>query len=65
MTVETAPSGPLTFGESAATLRGLGWTEREADWLALVCLYSGVFTRSQYQARYGLSKQTASRFVRA
>ena len=64
MTVATTPAAPLTFGECAATLRGLGWTEREADWLAIVCLHSGVFTRSQYQARYGLSKQTASRFAR-
>lgn len=64
MIVTTTPAVPLTFGESAATLRGLGWTEREADWLALVCLHSGVFIRSQYQARYGLSKQTASRFAR-
>ena len=64
MTVATAPSGSLTFGESVATFRGLGWTEREADWLALVCLHSGVFTRSQYQARYGVSKATASRFAR-
>ena len=65
MTVTTAPVVPLTFGDRAATLRGLGWPEREADWLVLVCLHSGVFTRSQYQARYGLSKQTASRFARA
>ena len=64
MTVATTPAVPLTFGEGAETLRGLGWTEREADWLTLVCLHSGVFTRSQYQARYGLSKQTASRFAR-
>ena len=60
----TAPAVPLTFEKCAATLRGLGWTAREADWLALVCLHSGVFTRSQYQARYGLSRQTASRFAR-
>ena len=64
VTAATTPALPLTFGESAATLRGLGWPAREADWLALVCLHSGVFTRSQYQARYGLSKQTASRFAR-
>jgi len=64
VTVATAPGRPLTFEEGAATLRGLGWTEREADWLTLVCLHSGVFTRSQFQARYGLSKQTASRFAR-
>ncbi len=27
-----------------------GWTRREAEWLALVCLHSGVFLRSQYLA---------------
>ena len=64
MTGATA-SPPPTLAERAATLRGLGWTAREAEWLALVCLHSGVFTRSQYQARYGLSKPTAGRFVSA
>ena len=65
MTVATATSSPLTLAERAATVRGLGWTAREAEWLALVCLHSGVFTRSQYQARYRLSKPTAGRFVSA
>ena len=64
MTVANTPAVPLTFVERAAILRAHGWTKREADWLALVCLHSGVFTRSQYQARYRLSKQTASRFAR-
>ena len=64
VTDATTPAVRRTFGKCAATLRGLGWTKREADWLALVCLHSGVFTRSQYQARYRLSKQTASRFAR-
>ena len=26
-------------------LAPLGWTGREAEWIALVCLHSGVFTR--------------------
>ena len=26
-------------------LAALGWTGREAEWIALVCLHSGVFTR--------------------
>ena len=26
----------------------LGWTGREAEWIALVCLHSGVFTRAQF-----------------
>ena len=29
-------------------LESLGWTGREAEWLALVCLHSGVFIRSQF-----------------
>ena len=26
----------------------LGWTGRKAEWIALVCLHSGVFTRPQF-----------------
>lgn len=33
-----------------AALRPLGWTGRDATWLALVCLHSGVFLRSQFVA---------------
>lgn len=33
-----------------AALQPLGWTGRDATWLALVCLHSGVFLRSQYRA---------------
>ena len=29
-------------------LEQLGWTGREAEWIALVCLHSGVFTRPQF-----------------
>ena len=29
-------------------LASLGWTGREAEWIALVCLHSGVFTRPQF-----------------
>ncbi len=61
MTVATALS---TFAERAAILRDLGWTDRQADWLTLVCLHSGVFTRSQYQARYDVTPGPATRFVR-
>ena len=36
-TEATATASPSTsLAERAATLRGLGWTEREADWLALL-----------------------------
>ena len=29
-------------------LEPLGWTGREAEWIALVCLHSGVFIRPQF-----------------
>ena len=29
-------------------LEALGWTGRQAEWIALVCLHSGVFTRAQW-----------------
>ena len=29
-------------------LEPLGWTGREAEWIALVCLHSGIFTRAQF-----------------
>ena len=34
--------------DRAAALAELGWTRRAAEWSALVCLHSGVFTQSQY-----------------
>ena len=29
-------------------LEPLGWTGQDAEWIALVCLHSGVFTRAQF-----------------
>ena len=34
--------------EREKALEPLGWTGREAEWIALVCLHSGVFIRSQF-----------------
>ena len=50
-----------------AALAALGWTGRDAEWIALVCLQSGVFTRSQYGAYFntGKDRKPAGRFVRA
>ena len=50
-----------------AALAALGWTGRDAKWIALVCLQSGVFTRSQYGAYFktGEDRKPAGRFVRA
>ena len=49
----------------AAALEALGWTGRDAEWVALVCLHSGVFLRQQYLAFIGQTNSgLASRFVR-
>ena len=45
-------------------LEPLGWTGREAEWIALVCLHSGVFTRAQFCRYFGdAHRWKASRFV--
>ena len=43
----------------------LGWTGRDAEWIALVCLHSGVFMRGQFCDYFGTSRQEAQRFVKA
>ena len=48
----------------AEALADLGWTGPDAEWLALVCLHSGVFLRSQYLAFTGESNRVvATRFI--
>ena len=61
---------PKTRGTLIAHLQGrekrletVGFTPRQAEWIALVCLYSGLFTRDQVEAYLGSSQPTASRFV--
>ena len=45
-------------------LEPLGWRGREAEWIALVCLHSGVFTRAQFCFYFkGARRNRASRFV--
>ena len=45
-------------------LEPLGWTGAEAEWIALVCLHSGVFTRGQFCDYFGdAHRWTAARFV--
>ena len=46
-------------------LEPFGWKGRKAEWIALVCLHSGVFTRAQLTDRLGIHRGTARRFVRA
>ena len=46
-------------------LEPLGWTGREAEWIALVCLHSGVFTRAQFCFYFDARRNRAHRFVQA
>ena len=46
-------------------LAPLGWTGQEAEWMALVCLHSGVFTRAQFCYYFNTQRMTALRFVKA
>jgi hypothetical protein len=46
-------------------LEAFGWTGAKAEWIALVCLHSGVFTRAQLLERLRIHRGTARRFVHA
>ena len=47
-------------------LDSFGWKGREAEWVALVCLHSGVFTRAQFCFYFDVlnDRKRALRFVR-
>ena len=45
-------------------LEPLGWTGQNAEWIALVCLHSGVFTRAQFCHYFDTQRMTAARFVK-
>ncbi len=62
MTASPQPPIPHLAGREAA-LKPLGWTGRDATWLALVCLHSGVFLRSQYASHRHCHQTTGLRFV--
>ena len=44
-----SPASVPTLQDRAALLAPFGWTDREAEWIALVALHSGAFTRSQWR----------------
>ena len=46
-------------------LEPFGWTGRKAEWIALVCLHAGVFTRAQLCFHLQINRWRALRFVRA
>lgn len=45
-------------------LKPFGWTGREAEWIALVCRHSGLFTDSQYCTYLHARPRRARQFVR-
>ena len=65
---EAAPTpGPVpTVQDRAGPLAALGWSGREAEWLALVALHTGVFTRAQWRHFFNdPHREMVSRFVRS
>lgn len=51
--------------DRAEALKPLGWRGRKAKWIALVCLHSGVFTRTQATAFLKTHHERARRMVHA
>ena len=47
----------------AEALAAHGWTGDDAEWLALVCLHSGAFTRAQFCSHFQSPRSRATRFV--
>ncbi len=63
-TRDGAAAGRPNLGDRLRSLGAPGWTGRDAEWLALVCLHGGVFLRQQYLAFLGRSHpELARRFV--
>ncbi len=56
------PAVPHLAGRAAA-LREFGFRPHEAAWLTLVCLHSGVFTRTQFTQHHRCSTKTTHAFV--
>ena len=57
-TRDTAPLAATvvpSFTDRAALIAALGWPDREAEWIALVALHTGVFLRSQTALYFGES----------
>ena len=71
MTTSPAPETPSpvripTLQDRAGQLAALGWNGREAEWIALVALHTGVSTRSQWRHFFNdPHREMVSRFVRA
>ncbi len=53
------------LGDREEALEPFGWTGRQAEWIALVCLHSGVFTRAQWSRYLGAHPEQVRRGVHA
>ena len=51
--------------EREKNLEPFGWNPEDAEWVAMVCLHSGVFTRLQYMDYFNTYHNRASRFVQS
>ena len=61
----TRPVTVPTLQDRARCLEPLGWSGRKAEWIALVALHTGVFTRSQWCHFFdGANREAARVFVR-
>ena len=49
--------------EREKNLEPFGWSQQDAEWVAMVCLHSGVFTRLQYMDYFNTYHLRAARFV--
>lgn len=56
------PTLPHLAGRAEA-LVPLGWSGRDAEWIALVCLHSGIFVRRQFAHHYQCPRSTPLRFA--
>ncbi len=51
--------------EREKNLELFGWSQQDAEWVAMVCLHSGMFTRAQYIAYFHAHHSRAGRFVQS
>ena len=59
----TAPAAIPTWQDRAAPLAALGWKARDAEWLTLVALHSGIFLRSQWCRYFNDANREAARVL--
>ena len=46
-------------------LKPFGWSQEDTEWVAMVCLNSGMFTRTQYADYFNVHRSQATRFVQS